>query len=73
MTQALETLNYAALAADKAFQSALEKEYGTDACNKRYAAYLPPYLIVLANKKKAADHALHLATLKTRAESEVTV
>jgi hypothetical protein len=72
MTKELETLYHAAIAADDAFQAALVKEYGKEACNKRYAAYLPSYLVVLANKKKAADLTLHMATLKMRAESEAT-
>ena len=72
MTQELETAYYAAIAADDAFQIALEQTYGKEACNKRYCYNLPGPLTVLSNKKKAADHALHMATLKMRAESEVT-
>lgn len=47
-------LYYAALEADKAFSEALAKEYGKDACNRRYDTQDFPLPILLLFKVKVA-------------------
>lgn len=58
----------AAIDADNAFQRALVAQYGKRAGDMRYAYNLPGPIMVLANKKKVADEALHLAMLRMRDE-----
>ncbi len=54
-----------ALAADKAFQDALEEEYGSAASEMRYARVLPSRLALLAADKRHADE-LWLADMRRK-------